>query len=265
MMLRLRPAPRLPPDSPFKATAQRALMGAARLRLAHSQAPAAKPAARALGAAARGRPSAAERHWLERIDQRRAEIAGYAHVRKPEDLGVFDVAMAVRWMSIPPALGFFLMRLVAELGPRSCLEVGTGLGISGAYQAAALELRGEGRLVSVDIAPGPAALAREGFESLGLAARAQVLVGEPGDVLEAGLRVAAPVDLALVDADHRLDATIADLETIAPRLAPGAVVVFDDVGLSWSGMRDAWRLVGEHERVAETVYLGRLGLALIAA
>lgn len=265
MMARLRPAPRLSPDSAIKATAQRAVMAAAGIRLARSSATAAQPVARALRTAATGRPSAAEREWIARVDQRRAEIAGYAHVRSPEDLGVFDIAMAVKWMSIPPALGFFLMRLVAELRPGVCLEVGTGLGISGAYQAAALELTGHGHLTSVDIAPGPAALAREGFASLELGERAEVLLGEPGAVLEDALSRIGPVNLALVDADHRLDAAIADFETIAPQLAPGAVVVFDDVGLWWSGMRDAWRHVGEHERVAETAHLGRLGLALISS
>ena len=42
------------------------------------------------------------------------------------------------------------MRLVRELRPHSCLELGTGVGVSAGYQAAAMELNGVGRLLTLD-------------------------------------------------------------------------------------------------------------------
>ena len=44
--------------------------------------------------------------------------------------------------SMPRIWARFLMRLVGELAPRSCIELGTGFGISAMYQAAALETAG---------------------------------------------------------------------------------------------------------------------------
>lgn len=247
----------------MKAGAQRLLMAAAAARLGPRSDPLTRSVVRALAGAAAARLSPAEREWIARIEDRRERIAGFAHVRDPEELGVFDIARAVRWMSIPPALGLLLMRLVRELSPASCLEIGTGFGISAAYQAAALELAGQGRLVTVDVAPGPAAIASEGLAELGLERRVDVLVGEAGEVLRSALEASSPVDFALIDADHRPEATLRDFEAVAPHLGAPAVLVFDDVGLSWAGMREAWRLVRAHPRVTATAHLGRLGLALL--
>ena len=42
------------------------------------------------------------------------------------------------------------MRIVRELSPRACLELGAGYGISAAYQGAALELNGSGTLTTME-------------------------------------------------------------------------------------------------------------------
>jgi predicted O-methyltransferase YrrM len=238
-------------------------MLAAGARAGGRRGPAARALARALRTTALDRASAGEREWIARIEAWRRELPGLADHRDADELGVANLRSAVEWMSVPPVLGRFLMRLVRELRPRSCLELGTGFGLSGAYQAAALELNGTGRLLTLDVAERWAGVAREGFAALGLE-RVEVRVGEPSEALSEALRGSAPLDYAFIDADHQEAPTMAALETILPHLSPQAAIVLDDVGFSLPEMARAWRRIGADPRVSLAVRFGRMGAVLLS-
>jgi predicted O-methyltransferase YrrM len=165
------------------------------------------------------------------------------------------------WASVWPTWGLFLMRLVRELRPRSCVELCTGYGLSGCYQAAGLELNGEGRLVTLEGAGARARIAEQGFASLGLE-QVDVVVGPLRETLDAEARRAAPIDYAFVDAEHREGETLEHLDTLVPHLARQAVVVFDDIPW-WEGMRRAWQRIGAHPAVAEAFALHRMGVCVV--
>ncbi len=230
--------------------------------LARRREPGLRALAAALRATAFDRLRADERAWAERVEARRRELIEFPPPGSPEELQVIDFGGAVAWMSMPPVLGRFLLRLVHELAPRSSVEFGTGFGISAAYQAAALELAGVGRLVSIDVVPVWSQIARTGFAELGLM-RVEAVVAEDGRAQERLIEAAAPIDYALVDSDHRENATLAALERLAPHLSPGATVVFDDVGFTSVEMQRAWRGVRAHELVRHAVRLGRFGVTVI--
>jgi predicted O-methyltransferase YrrM len=253
---------RAAPGSGAKNAGHRAAMVAALPCLVGKRERTAKAISRALATTALDRIPADEREWGVRIEAWRRELARSADSRSAEDLGLVDLAAAVEWMSVPPILGRLLMRLVRELKPRSCLELGTGFGFSGAYQAAALELNGGGRLVTVDVQDAWAGLAREGFSKLRLD-RAEVRAGEPDETLAGALASAAPVDYAFVDADHQEAPTVEAFESLLPRLSAGSVVVFDDIRYT-AEMKRAWRSIGRHPQVAQAVRVGRLGIATTA-
>jgi predicted O-methyltransferase YrrM len=167
------------------------------------------------------------------------------------------------WSSVWPTWGLFLLRLVRELRPRSCLELGTGHGLSGCYQAAGLELNGAGRLVTLEGASARARIAQQGFAAVGLG-RVEAIVGPLRDTLAGAARRAAPVDYAFVDAEHEEAETLEHFRTLAPHLAGPAVVVFDDI--RWSdGMRRAWRQISGHPAVTAAIDLHRMGVCVVAA
>src|SRR5215218_306872 len=122
-------------------------------RLARRDDPSSRALARTLRSVATRRFPAEEGEWIARIEARRRELgserglAGTGFLPGLEDKPVAELN---QWISLPPVWGLFLMRLVRELRPRSCLELGTGLGISGAYQAASLELNRAGELTTLD-------------------------------------------------------------------------------------------------------------------
>ncbi|MGH7317340.1 MAG: O-methyltransferase [Candidatus Rokuibacteriota bacterium] len=163
-------------------------------------------------------------------------------------------------MSLPPVWCLLLMRLVRTMRPRSCLELGTGFGISGAYQAAALELNGTGRLTTVEGAAEWAEIARRGFMELGLS-RVEPVVGPIAEML-ADARL-GPFDHVLVDAEHTEEAMLAAFEMLLPDLSTNAVVVFDDIDF-YEGSRRAWSRVKRHPNVSAAVGLRRFGIAIVS-
>ena len=255
--IRVLRATNLPPDARTKAAGHRVRMALAATALSRRHDPGCRATGRAMRAALR-RPDPAVREWIRRVEKRRGEVAGLRGVRTPDEMGVYDIALAVQWMSVPPILGRLLLEVVRELRPASCLEIGTGLGISGAYVGAGLELVSNGRLVSVDIDPRPAAIATEGFVSLGLE-RVRTVAGPPDTTLPAALDSCQEIDFAFIDADHRASSTIETLTTVEPRLSADAVVVLDDVSSAWGGMEDAWAAILTRPRIRSGIRLGRFG------
>ena len=279
----------IPPESWAATVAHRALMGAAARRLSGNGHPRADAVARALGSTARGRATAGERDRLARVEARRAEVpfamaasgtrfgivpgdgdadgngpGGGAPGPHPSDAELLGQAWEIcRWTCIPPVWGHFLMRLVRELVPSSCLELGTGVGLSGAYQGSALELNGTGHLVTVD-AHEAARIAERGFAELGLDRRVELCFGRIEDVLPEVVDRIAPIDYALLDAEHSEGATIEHFDAVLPHLADGAVVVLDDITQT-AEMRRAWRTIATRKRVSLAVGLRRVGVVAISA
>ena len=249
-------------------TGYRLLMAGAATRLAGRGDRSSRALARALAGAALGRFPAEERAWLNRIVAHRELLPAQVMASSIDTRGLpggrwrAEAEAATRWMSLPPVLGRLLMRIVRELAPGSCLELGTGFGLSAAYQAAALDLNDRGRLITLDVA-GMIAIARPSLSSIGLAERVETVPGQIEETLAATVRRAAPIEYALLDADHTERGTLDGLDSIAPSLAPGAVVVLDDI--AWTDeMRRAWRAARARPWVGSAIALRRLGI-LIAA
>lgn len=222
--------------------------------------------AAALRSTALGRIPAGERDWASRIEARREALPKLLAAAGPSerDLGEreAEAERAARWMSLPPVWGRFLMRLVRELEPRSCLELGTGFGISTAYQAAGLELGGDARIVSLDV-DALTAIADAGLAGLGLAHRVELVSGRIEETLAEALDCAAPLDYALLDADHTEEGTLSAFDALLPALSPEAVVVLDDI--NWTdGMRRAWRQVRSRDGVSAAIGLRRVGIAVVS-
>ena len=267
--------PRLWPGSGPDAALYRTLMGASLPRLATHRDSGSRALARALRTTALGRIPAEERRWIARIEARRRDLASGDAVVRPgfSDGSLVDdegrgpsipLAGASRWMSLTPIWCTFLMRLVRELAPRSCLELGTGFGISGAYQAASLELNGAGKLTTLEGAPEYVSIAEHGFSALGLGERVELRVGRITDTLQDVAERAAPIGCAFVDADHTERATLDQFDAMLPHLGEGAVVVLDDVNWGDGGMTRAWRKIGRHDRVSVALGFHRLGIVVVS-
>jgi predicted O-methyltransferase YrrM len=163
--------------------------------------------------------------------------------------------------SKPAFWATFLFKLIRKLEPSSCVELGSCVGISASYQAAALRINGKGTLLTLEGSPETAKIAKETIESLNLQ-NTSVITGPFQETLKGVLESAKPIDFFFNDGHHDHDAVIQYFNEALPNLSSKAVIVFDDI--SWSpGMRKAWTEIEDDERVTASIDLQTIGIALI--
>ncbi|CCN83114.1 putative S-adenosylmethionine-dependent methyltransferase [Vibrio nigripulchritudo SFn27] len=156
----------------------------------------------------------------------------------------------------------FLFKLIQNLHPIRCVELGSCVGISASYQATALRLNNQGMLVTLEGSPEVADIARQTLNQMDLD-NTSVITGPFHTTLEAVLGDAKQVDFLFNDGHHDHDAVIRYFNIAVPYLSDEAMVVFDDI--NWSpGMRNAWDKIENDPRVAVSIDLHEIGIALVS-
>lgn len=125
-------------------------------------------------------------------------------------------------IAVSPTQGKLLHLLAQAIGARRILEVGTLGGYSTIWLARALP--DDGALVSIELDPHHADVARANVTAAGLAGRVEVVVGAAADVLPT---LTGPFDLVFLDADKAGNADYVLL--CLPQVRPGGVIVVDNV------------------------------------
>ncbi|MBI4005366.1 MAG: class I SAM-dependent methyltransferase [Gammaproteobacteria bacterium] len=156
---------------------------------------------------------------------------------------------------------FLLFKLIRKFGVSACLELGTCLGISTSYIAAALKLSGAGKITTLEGAESLASLASENFHKLDLD-NVKIIVGRFQDTLNKVLNENGDMDFVFIDGHHDEKATLAYFEQVIPFLAERALLVLDDI--TWSeGMNRAWKTITEDKRIKISVDLRDIGICVL--
>jgi caffeoyl-CoA O-methyltransferase len=129
-------------------------------------------------------------------------------------------------MMVGPLEGQFLGMVVGLCRAREILEIGTFTGYSALSMAAALPPGG--RIITCEVNPEHAAMARRHIEASPFADRIEVRLGRALDTV-AGLP--GPFDLVFIDADK--GNYLNYYEAVVPKLAPDGILLADNV--LWSG------------------------------
>lgn len=191
-----------------------------------------------------------------REDARRLRITDYgagSQTGAGRERPVRDVA---RHAAKPARLAQLLFRLVNYQQPRTVLELGTSLGLTTAYLAAASS---QARVLTLEGCPETAAVARETFEQLDLP-NVELIEGNFDQTLPAALTgLTEPLDFAFFDGNHRYEPTLRYLGQCLPYATENSVFVFDDI--HWSAeMEQAWEAIKAHPAVTLTIDLFFIGL-----
>jgi predicted O-methyltransferase YrrM len=137
-----------------------------------------------------------------------------------------NAAAGLPAIDVSPAQGKFLYLLAKSTAARHILEVGTLGGYSTIWLARALPA--DGRLVTLEIDPHHAEVARRNLEEAGVGDRVEVRVGPALDSLAALAKARiGPFDFVFIDADKEHNAAYVDAAIDVAR--PGALILVDNV------------------------------------
>lgn len=124
-----------------------------------------------------------------------------------------------RRMNVPAQDGRLLRLLAEAIGAKTVVEIGTSNGISAIWIGLALQKTG-GKLITHEIDPQTAALARENFAAAGVA---DVVTVVEGDAHQTVTRLQGPIDLVFIDADKQ--GYLDYLNKLLPLMRPGGLVL----------------------------------------
>jgi predicted O-methyltransferase YrrM len=129
-------------------------------------------------------------------------------------------------ISVSPTQGKLLHLLVRLSRARSVLEIGTLAGYSTIWMAKALP--DGGRVVTLEVSPKHAAVAKSNIERAGLASAVEIIVGEAlASLSRLGSDNRVPFDVVFIDADKPNYAQY--LEWAVKLSHPGALIIADNV------------------------------------
>lgn len=176
-------------------------------------------------------------------------LMGATNVRKVKDI--------VKHAAKPPKFGQLFYRLVQYLKAGTVLELGTSMGLSTAYMAAA------GATVhTIEGCPNIAARAAENFKALDLQNIHQYVGNFDTELLKVLQQIPSP-DIVYIDGNHREAPTVQYFLECLPHLKPTSLLIFDDI--HWTeGMERAWETIKAHPAVTTSIDLFFIGLVFIS-
>jgi predicted O-methyltransferase YrrM len=154
-----------------------------------------------------------------------------------------------------PRIGQLFYRLVQHFGYQTCVDLGTSLGMTTAYLAAA---NPNGRVLTFEGCAETLRVAKSNFDTLALK-NIETVLGNLDETLPSQIANVSKIDFAFFDANHRYEPTVRYFETCLTKAHAGSLFVFDDI--HWSvEMEAAWKTIQAHPSVIVTIDLMAVGL-----
>ncbi|MEX0967147.1 MAG: class I SAM-dependent methyltransferase [Bacteroidia bacterium] len=164
---------------------------------------------------------------------------------------------------IPADYGRLLYRIVRHFQPRYALELGTSLGLSAFYQAAAMAQNSGSEFVSIEGCSDTHQAATRNLNAiapeLGIDHFVQFRLGDFNDELPKVLKEWPRLDYVFIDGDHREERLLHYFRLCLQKVNENSVIAVDDI--YWSpGMTRAWQAIKQMPEVRQTADLYRFGL-----
>lgn len=181
--------------------------------------------------------------------------AGSRAIKTNPTTNIKRISQIARVAANPPPVAQLLFRLVNFQQPATILEMGTSLGLSTAYLAAAKK---QARVFTLEGCPLTAQLAQTNFKNLKLK-NIQVISGNFDDTLPAVLKEVETLDFVFFDGNHRYEPTMRYFTWCLAKRTENSVFVLDDI--YWSAeMAQAWQEICAHPEVMISIDLFQVGL-----
>ncbi len=161
-------------------------------------------------------------------------------------------AQIVKNEVMPLKYRILLSKLINYFNSKNIIELGTSLGITTAYIAAATK----GNIITVEGEPNIHELAKQTFSKLGL--KNITAINSSFDDFLANNKL--KYDFVVIDGNHTYEATVKYFNILLTYTSSDTVWIFDDI--YWSeGMAKAWQYIIKHLQTTLTLDLCRMGIA----
>ena len=165
---------------------------------------------------------------------------------------VSDIA---RYSPVPQKYGRLLSNMAAAFGEPMIIELGTSLGISTMYMAAACFPT---TVYTIEGCSETAAIARQNFEEAGLT-NIKIIEGSFEETVPSFAQNPETPGLVFIDGNHRKDPVIRYFNEIAAISGSNTVIIVDDINYSGE-MAEAWNELKLHDKVTVSIDLFRMGI-----
>ncbi len=158
----------------------------------------------------------------------------------------------------PKKYSLLLYKIAAYYKPSEILEMGTSLGITTCYLAAA---DNNANVVTMEGAPSVASIAKKTFSRLGIT-NVEMVEGDFDETLPCYLKSIDQLGIAYVDGNHRYEPTINYFKQLLEKANDHSILIFDDI--HWSDeMEKAWEEIKQDAHVTLTIDLFFIGLVFV--
>lgn len=184
---------------------------------------------------------------LEIVDLGAGSKANRAKVR--------SVRNVLRYSSVSDTTGQQLFRMVAHYRSKQIVELGTSLGLSTMYLAAATP---NGQVITLEGCPDVADVAKMSFQRLEIP-NISLLLGDFQETFPQALNKIEQLDFLFIDGDHRAGRAEQYFEWSLPKIHNKSIVVLADI--HWSKeMEQCWQKIRQHPQVKLSIDLFQIGV-----
>lgn len=152
------------------------------------------------------------------------------------------------------AMGNFYANLITSSKPEVIVEFGTAFGVSSMYFLAGIESNGRGHLYTFE--PNEIWQKQAVKNMTAVSNNFTSVLGTFEENVDRTLPQDKKIDLAFIDAIHTSKFVNSQLNLVAERSHPGAIIILDDINFS-DDMRDCWSSISVDPRFATTVSIGK--------
>lgn len=190
-----------------------------------------------------------------KYDRRTIEIRDLGAGSRKRKTDVTTVSEIAKTSLKPKKYAQLLFRMVDYYQPEIVVELGTSLGITSAYLAAANE---KGKVVTFEGISGIATVAKENFRQLQIE-NIEVVEGNFDKTLNSAVSRLKRIDFAFLDGNHQKEATLNYFRQMLPFTNENSILVFDDI--HWSNeMEQAWDEIISNAAVTLSIDLFFIGI-----
>jgi predicted O-methyltransferase YrrM len=162
----------------------------------------------------------------------------------------------------PPVWSEFYYFLAKKFKSEKYLEIGTNLGISGAYILEALVQQDKFEFVTMEGVPALCDIAKKQFLKITDESNFEIIQGLYDDTFPKLLETHKGFDILFIDGNHQKDPTIEYFHALKNNISSPTIIMFDDINYSLE-MNEAWQSIIKDKDVNYSIDLHKLGIVIM--